>query len=193
VLPSADPTWTDVAQTILIALQLVVVVAAALFAWSQLTEARGLREDQTRPFVIVDLDSQVRPFFDLVVKNIGTTMAREVKIRFEPELQSSLDDFDPGKLKMFNDGISTFPPGKEIRTLFDSGPQRFNADLPDVYEVTVTYKDARGRKDFEETMHVDFGLYWDRTNIHIHGVHEVAKEVKKIREEIAAWRHQAAS
>jgi hypothetical protein len=177
----------------LVALQLVVVVAAAIFAWSQLSEARRLREDQTRPFVIVDLDSQVRPFFDLVVKNVGTTMAREVKVRFEPELKSSLDDFDPGKLKMFNDGISTFPPGKEIRTLFDSGPQRFNADLPDVYEVTVTYKDARGRKDFEETTHVDFGLYWDRTNINIQGVHEVAKEVKKIREEIVAWRQQAAA
>jgi hypothetical protein len=182
-----------VAQTILVALQLLVVVAAAIFAWSQLSEARRLREDQTRPFVIVDLDSQVRPFFDLVVKNVGTTMARDVTIRFEPELKSSLDDFDPSKLKMFNDGISTFPPGKEIRTLFDSGPQRFNADLPDVYEVTVMYKDARGRKDFEETMHVDFGLYWDRTNINVHGVHEVAKEVKKIREEIVAWRQQAAS
>ena len=88
VLPNADPTWTDVAQTILVALQLVVVVAAAIFAWSQLTEARRLREDQTRPFVIVDLDTQIRPFFDLVVKNIGTTMARDVEIRFEPELQS---------------------------------------------------------------------------------------------------------
>lgn len=72
-----DPTTTtDVLQTIFIGGQLVLISLAALFGWKQLAHAKDLRDAQTRPFVVIDLGSSRQGFFDLVVTNIGSTLAR---------------------------------------------------------------------------------------------------------------------
>jgi hypothetical protein len=55
--------------------QLVVLVAAALFARAQVREARELRAEQARPFVVVDFELDRRPLINLVVANLGKTMA----------------------------------------------------------------------------------------------------------------------
>jgi hypothetical protein len=121
-VPSPEPRWTDVAQTAILVLQLVLLVVAAWFGWNQLSEAKDLREDQTRPFVAVDLDSTRKPFFDLVVKNLGVTMARDFRFKFDPPAKSTMDGVSLDKLKLFRHGISALPPGKEIRFVFDTGP-----------------------------------------------------------------------
>ena len=88
---------------------------------------------------------------------------------------------------MFREGISTLPPGKEIRALFDAGPARHEAGLPDLYEVTVTYRDQSGKKEYEENIDLDFGLYWNRVYITVRDVHDLHKELEGIRREIKKW------
>jgi hypothetical protein len=78
-----DPTWTDIVQAIAVALQLGVLIVAALFAWRQVGEARKLREDQARPFVMVDFDVRDHMIF-LVVSNIGESVAKDVCFEVEP-------------------------------------------------------------------------------------------------------------
>jgi len=186
-MPSPDPTCTDVLQTVFIGLQLLVLVAAALFARSQVKEARELREEQNRPFVVVDLDSPQRPFFDLVVKNIGTSMACNVRFDFDSMPESTMSHASLDRLKVFRDGISNFPPGKEFRTLFDSAIKRFPADLPDVYSVRVSYEDQEGKRRFEETMDIDFGLYWNRMSATRYGIHDIYKQLDSIHGVISKW------
>jgi hypothetical protein len=187
-VPSPDPAWTDVAQTVVLGLQLLLLVIAARFGWNQLSEAKELREEQTRPFVVIDLESTRKPFFDLVVKNLGATMARNVRFKFDPPAESTLDGVSLDKLKLYRDGISTLPPGKEIRFLFDTGPERHaRSDLPDVYEVTVTYAGHTGKHEYEERIDLDFGLYWNRMNVTLRDVHDLHRELKAIREEIGKW------
>lgn len=89
---------------------------------------------------------------------------------------------------MFREGISTLAPGKEIRTLFERGPDRHKSDLPDTYEVTVTYTDQSGKRDYEETIDLDFGLYWDRLTISRRDVHDLYKQLETIAKEIRNWR-----
>jgi hypothetical protein len=176
-----------VLQTIFIGLQLAVLAAAAVFGWSQLREAKELREEQTRPFVVIDLDSARPKSFDLVVKNIGATMARDVKFKFDPPPESTIQEASLDRLKMFRDGISTLPPRKEIRTLFDTGPARHDAGLPDVYEVTVTYQGQAGTKRYEEKIDLDFGLYWNRMYMTVRDVHDLHRELETIRKEVQKW------
>lgn len=114
-MPAPDPTWTDVLQTVFLGAQFVLLIVAALFGWQQLREAKELREDQTRPFVVIDLGSTRKPFFDLVISNIGATMARDVTFKFAPEPETTMKEAALDRLKMFREGISTLPPGKEIR------------------------------------------------------------------------------
>lgn len=152
------------------------------------TDIAGLREAQTRPFVVIDLDSSAHTLFDLVVKNIGPTLARDVHFEFDPPIKSTDDDLDPNKIKIFRDGISTLAPGKEIRTLFDKGPARHRSDLPDTYEVTVTYADQTGKRRYVEKIDLDFGLYWDRLTVNRRDVHDLHRQLETIAKEIGTWR-----
>lgn len=184
---SADPTWTDVVQTLILGGQLLLLLIAAIYARSQFREARQLREAQIRPFVVIDLDSPQRPFFELVVKNIGTTMARDVRFEFEVMPESTISHAALDRFKMFSDGIATLPPGKEIRTLFDNAIKRFKADLPDVYKVHVSYRDHEGKQSFREEIDLDFGLYWNRLSVTRHGLHEMHEQLKSISTEMSRW------
>jgi hypothetical protein len=166
--------------------QLLVLVSAAVFAWYQLREARDLREEQGRPFVVIDIEGGRPTLFDLVVKNTGRTIARDVRFVFDPPLESSMDHVTVDGLKMFRDGISTLAPGKEIRTLFDSGPSRYEAKLPDVYAVSVTYSGRRG-KPYHERVDLDFGLYWNRMYVTVRDLHDVHKELSGIHQEMRKW------
>lgn len=180
-------TSTDVLQTIFVGVQLLVLIGAAVFGWFQLREAQRLREAQARPFVVLDVENARRPgLFDLVVKNMGRTIARNVRFAFVPRLESSMGHVDIDRLKMFRDGIVTLAPGKEIRTLFDSGPKRYEAKLPDVYAVTIAYEGEHG-KAYSETLDLDFGLYWNRMYVAIHDLHDVHRELSKIRQEMGRW------
>lgn len=188
-MPQTDPTTTtEVLQTVFIGLQLLVLTAAAVFGRRQLREAKELREAQTRPFVVIDLGTSAHTLFDLVVRNIGPTLAQNVRFEFNPPIRSTDANLDPNKLKMFREGISTLAPGKEIRTLFDKGPTRHESDLPDIYEVTVSYRDQTGKRNYEEKVDLDFGLYWDRPTVARRDVHDLHKQLETIAKEIRRWR-----
>ena len=79
--------------------------------------------------MVIDLEPE-SIFLQVYVTNIGKTMATDVKFRFDPPLEITLEPPTVKDLKMFNAGISTLAPGKVIRTLFDSFPARVEQDLP---------------------------------------------------------------
>lgn len=181
-------TTTDVLQTIFIGGQLLLLGLAAVFGWRQLAHAKDLRDAQTRPFVVIDLGSSRQGFFDLVVTNIGSTMARNVTFEFEPPMVTSKEYTDIYELKAFKDGISTLPPGKEFRTLLDFGPPRYKEKLPDFYRVKVSYWGDPGDRTYAEEMDLDFGLYWNRHYITLRDIHDVHKQLEIIAKEMQHWR-----
>jgi hypothetical protein len=167
-----------------------VVALAAAFAYRQVREARLTREDQSRPFVIVDFDLSQPPFIHLVVKNIGATMARRVRIQTDPLLASTFDKHEPrepvAKLRLFTEEIPTLAPGREIRTLFDSFPARTEQQLEEVYRVTISYEGER-RRGYVDEMVLDLGVYAKVTYVEQRTVHDVHKEVKRIADELRRW------
>jgi hypothetical protein len=186
----SDPTWTDIAGFGILAAQLVVLVVAAFVAWRQVREARRLREEQNRPFVVIDFERQERTrAILLTISNLGTSLARDVRFDFTPPLESTWSHVPFTELKMFRDGISTLAPGKVIQTIFDISHQRFERreDLPDVYEARVRYTDERGKRPFDERMHLDLGIYWNLTQVERYGVHDIHERLKDIRNELKKW------
>jgi hypothetical protein len=168
----------------------IIVGAAAAFAFGQVREARLTREDQSRPFVIVDFDLSRPPFIHLMIKNIGKSMARKVRIQTDPPLASTFDkerQADPiSKLGPFTEEIPTMAPDREIRILFDSFPQREQQKLDDAYRVTVTYEGERGRSYVDE-MVLDLGIYRNISYIEQHTIHDVHKQLKKIADSVDRW------
>jgi hypothetical protein len=188
---SNAPNWTEILTAALIALQLAVLVVAALVAWFQAKEARRLREDQSRPFVVMDVDYIASSLLFLFVKNIGTSLARDVRIAVDPPLTTSLD-FDMGAIKMLgDDGIPTLAPGKELRTLFDMGFRRHEAGLPLLYSVTITYTDDRGERRFSESTFLDIEQYTHMRFVDRKDIHNVYKAMEKMQRTFDRWTSSA--
>jgi hypothetical protein len=172
------------------AVQTAIVGAAAIFAYRQVREAQLTREDQARPFVIVDFDMSEPPLIYLTITNIGKTIARRVRIQTDPPLASSLDTNDElgyvAKLRLFSDEIPSMAPGKPIRLLFDSFPQREQGKLDDLYRVTVTYEGERGRTWAEELV-LDLGIYRNVQYVRRNTIHDVHGQLEKIAREVRRW------
>ena len=170
--------------------QLIILIAAALFARAQVREARVLREDQARPFVVVDLEpAQSPPLLILVVANLGKTMARNVRIEVDPPLVSTVYDSlsSPiGSLKLFTEPIPSLVPGRRIELLFDSLAARTERELPDSYRVRLTY-DGEGGRAFTDEQRLDLDLYRAMRMVWRDTVHDVSKTLKTIEGYLGRW------
>ena len=181
-----EVSWTEVATVGILAAQLLVLIAAASVAWFQAKEAKRLREDQNRPFVVIDVDFVGTSELFLYVKNVGTSLARDVKIEVDPPLSSAID-IPVEKFKMLRDGIATLAPGKELRTFFDQGFRRDESELPLVYRATLTYADDRRKRHFRESMDLDMEQYMHLHFVERRDIHDVYKQLKEIGKNLAKW------
>jgi len=166
-----------------------VAVVAALFARSQVREARRTREAQTQPFVIVDLQPSPDEIhvLNLIVENIGATIARDVAITFDPPLKSSMHDYEIADSPLLTEGIPTLPPGRRIEALFDISFLRLKTDLPMRYDATISFCDAFGRKQeplqYIIDLHHLIGLEYNQKL----GLQDIAKSLKEINSTMKAW------
>jgi hypothetical protein len=181
------PDWTEIAAACILGAQLLVLLVAAGVAWYQAQEARRLREDQSRPFVVVDVDFVGTSELFLFVRNLGPALARDVRITIDPPLESSIDDLEVGKFKFLKDGITTLAPGKELRTFFDQGFMRHESGLPLVYTVKITYSDDRGRRSFDESMELDMEQYICLQFAVRRDLHDVHGQLEQINKSLANW------
>ena len=173
-----------------------IALAAALFARAQVREARTLREEQAQPFVIVDIEPSpnAMSFLELVVSNIGNTLARDVTFHFDPPLRRAWKpDMDPNDWSIFKDGIPSFPPGRSFRMLFDIGHERHSAGYgKDRHTVTVTFKGPRGQELEPLTYILDPAYIMEPNRLGVRTVHHVAEHLDKIAKRMERWsRHDS--
>lgn len=178
--------WTSNDWLVVIGvLTLATYIVIAIYAKVQLDEARTLRREQTRPFVVVYFD--VNWLTDLVIENVGNTVAHDVQVEFSPQLASTRQQpWSWEGSSIMQNGIPTLPPGKLIRFSFDNIIDLLNSDLPKRYEVTVTYKDSFRRSLAPDTYVLDLTIY-EGSAPPEDGLHELVKEIKALRKEIQKW------
>ena len=160
-------TWTAAGTwaAVLIAL------GAGCVAWTQVREARRLREAQAQPYIVVALEPDAaNPFVvNLRVENIGQTLARDVRFTFDPPLESAMDaaaDDEHGLAdsSLVTDGIPTMPPGMKIERMFDVVTYWENGEPPvRRYDVEVTYSDRLGTPQEPLRYPIDFAPYLSGT------------------------------
>ena len=166
------------------------LLLAALIAWRQVREARRLREEQARPFVIIDFNAW-QTIVEVTITNAGATLARDVRFEFDQPFVSTHDG-SAGRedgisgLSVFKNGISSLAPGKEIRLFFDQFPARVQADLPMTYDVSVSYRDGTGRM-YSEPQVLDLQMYLGTGGITRYGLHDIHAQLKKIAQTLERW------
>jgi hypothetical protein len=140
-------------------LTLVVYVLLLAYAVKQVGEARRSREEQSRPFVVVDFEPGHATY--IIVENIGKTAAREVTMSFDPPLSATLSrPWAWEDSTAFTSGIPLLPPGRRLRIFFDALTPRFDSGLPMTYNVKLTYEGPPGTpKAFEDQYVLDLNIY----------------------------------
>jgi hypothetical protein len=159
-----------------------VLALTALVALRQVKEAQRLREEQARPFVIIDFDVW-STIIELVIKNIGSTLANDIKFEVDPPFITTDDDLQGRgsltELNLFKNGIPSLPPEKEITTYFDQFPARLEAGLPLTYDVCVSYSSPSG-KTYSERSVLDLAMYVGTGGVTRHDLHDVHNQLEKI-------------
>ena len=168
-----------------------VAVLAAAFAYFQVREARNLRRDQAKPFVVVDIQPSRASMhlLNLVVENTGTTIARDVTFEFEPPLSSSLDDYDVAQTTLVKDGLPMIPPHRRHEYLFDSAIQRHDSGLPMRFDVIVHYADKDGRKQEPLRFPIDLSPLYGIQFVEEKGLHHLAKSMDELAKAAKSWTH----
>jgi len=143
-------------------------------------EMREARDQETAPYVVAYFDIQDPPWIYFIIKNLGRTVAKDVRLEFDPLLRNSRGDLI-NNLHLFKDGIKSLPPGYEIRTFFDSGIRYFNVhNLPLKYTVKITYRG--GIKDEERVTEqvLDLQPFKGLSYIHKRDFNDLVKNIEKI-------------
>ncbi|QXJ20947.1 hypothetical protein AGRA3207_001748 [Actinomadura graeca] len=164
----------------------------AEIASKQYDLAEKIRKEQNDPYVIVDIRESpfARNFLYLVIENIGTTIARNVHIEFDPPLESSreeaLGDAIHGRIRdarIFTNGIPMLPPHRRMEFLLDFGPDRFEQGLDIFYRVRVT---ADGPEGPAETMQyeIDLGTLYGPRFHRPKTLHEAVESLQSIQKSL---------
>lgn len=156
---------------------LVVAIIVACFAAYQLFEARRLRDEQARPYIVVDLEFR-NIFAYIAISNIGATPAAKVRITLDKPLQTvTPGSVDINTTAMFTAPIPMIAPGRKMAIRWDSVPAMFKDEtVPTSYTAKVTYLDHRGRKQDEEYV-LDLAPYF-HTAMPVSGLPEIASALK---------------
>src|SRR5215211_1540065 len=93
------------------------VVAAGILYQGR--EARKARDDEDRPQIIVDADYTGRFTTNIVVRNIGHGIAKNITFEFSAPLQST-SGYDITELPYFRNGINFMAPQRDLPAVWDS-------------------------------------------------------------------------
>ncbi|RHW23639.1 hypothetical protein D0Z08_28885 [Nocardioides immobilis] len=176
---------------------LVVATIAGVLVWLQVRHGRQVREDQTRPYVIVDFEFRGIAVM-ITVSNIGTTPATDVRITFDRPLESPTQGLNANRFALFSEPIPMLAPGRKINVLFGKGPDFFPADesVPLRYVATVTYKTLdegqrpwwhRERRPYDDPPLVLDLQPFKYTAIDRDDLHNIAEKIKGIEQIMSRW------
>ena len=135
--------------------------------------------------MIVDFD-HVDMLFLLVIENVGWTMGRNVIIKFDKPLTTTIErprELDEAAL--FREPIPSLPPGKKLGVPFDTLPARMENGLPLAYEVTMRYEGPNGRK-YGEGEGIDWT--WASTTLSTRVPRGCPNSLPRSRRSVRSWR-----
>ena len=158
------------------------LIGVLIFTAIQISRTRAARRQQERPFVIVDVFGARTVLFRMEIKNVGKTVARDVSLVFEPELKSTLDD-DNRRVRnvpILARGTPSLAPGRSHTLLLDKVPDRAQSELPNEYDVTVSYASFDGHKYTEQQV-VDLGVHYSTPDLREHDLHDIWDELDRMR------------
>ncbi|MGI8691799.1 MAG: hypothetical protein ACR2JK_02715 [Geodermatophilaceae bacterium] len=176
--------WTALAALVTAA----TAVVAATIALLQLRHAQALRLELAQPYVVAYMDSwpNDQRFVDIVVRNFGSTIAKDVRIVVTPAARRSVPGTEPEDVWL-PECIRVLVPGQEWRTSWDFAPERAETDLPDRHEAVIRYRDSQDKLLPATPSVLDWGAHKGRQWVTTYGLHDAAKALREINKTTEKW------
>lgn len=131
----------------------IATVIMAFYTKRSIDEMKISRKEANKANIIFYVE-QKEQNLNFIIKNIGNTMARNVKIRSNPEFKTDEPErfnFD----SIFKNVIPSFPPGFEIKCSFNDAVYLLNEEKNLRYDVCISFIDIYG-ETIEEKFLIDF-------------------------------------
>lgn len=164
----------------------------ALQSAEQADREQRLREDQARPFVVVDFEpeSGLGQHHQPGHRERRQDVGQERALHFQPALRSSQESrdgyvFGGHRAPSFRDPRNAAR--QRFTALFDMSHERVKTDLPMTYTVRVDLDDAHGRPQEALEYVLDLNFRYGLRRIEEKTVHDVAKSLKEIETAVKRW------
>ncbi|WP_119067010.1 hypothetical protein [Rubrobacter indicoceani] len=148
-------------------------------------EMRQVRTTGGRPLVTVSEDYESLPSLNLVVQNIGSGPARNIRFEFSSDVVSS-DGFVLSDLPIFHEGITDLAPQAKIVTYWDRLgnllPMMKDGRLQRETSVTVGYEDLLGIA-YSHTWAIAPWRYEGIRNVDYGGMSDLVEAVQRLAEQ----------
>lgn len=161
----------------------VVLVVTAVYARTQIVEARRLRREQTRPFVVPSVAIEQREMLVFVLENLGGRPAIDVHVRFDKGPFSTIGGIE--ELRLLREPTPTMVPGQRFRVHWEIGFNALADDYPHPksYNVAVSYHDPDGTPYGPEMHLLDFRIF-DGQATGLRGLSDIARTLEQIRQKL---------
>lgn len=162
---------------------------------AQIRQLEELKRENIRPNIGIQLESSPvgMNFVNVKISNLGKGIARKVSIRFLDRSGTEVPkDVDVvvekfRKLAIFRQGIQSMGIGQEISSFvfsfIDLGNE-LNGDIFKPYlNIAIDFEDVEGNP-YSNSFTIDFSQYEGISELGGDALHQIASEVKKIREQL---------
>ena len=145
-------------------------------------EMKETRDQESAPYVVAYFDLNF-PLIFFVVKNLGKSVATEIKLSIDPPMAITQPILDLNKLSFLKDGIAALAPGSEIRTIFASSTTYFDDPpaRPRKYKATIVYKGGLSLQPRWHEMTLNLSAYEGTIHHNKNDLNDLVKEVEQIR------------
>ena len=173
-----------------------IALAAGIVALIQVRQAKALREEQARPYVVAFMEPSKAwsQAMQIVVQNFGKTAAYDVRLNASPTIMrcGGANPLELEPVALF-ERLSVLVPGERWFTLWETGPRRakFNVahpsdPFPSRHSVRVSYRNYRG-KEYREDLEFNWAPHEGRHWITEYSEHDSAKALGEIKDILKKW------
>lgn len=155
-------------------------------AMSQQTEVQrdlAIRQAQPNVWAGIEPDLKQGHVFNLVIRNEGPTIARNITVTIDPPIENL--DWDPERVKEIqrraNEGIKSLTPGSGFSWMLGTGPEIVGKDSEVVHTITVNAEGPYGPIETlsYETRPTDWALASAQPDGSLHLIERELREIKK--------------
>ena len=162
----------------------IATIVYAILTWRLVSETIKMRKVQTEPKISVTIqpsDAWIN-FVDMVIQNIGSGAAYDIKFRANPDFEYKKGNFlsDFGFMR---NGLEYLAPNQKLQFFLTIMTENFKEKIKTFFEITVTYHNSTG-KTYEDIYLIDFSHLDGLRNAGEPPMYKLAKNVENIQKDI---------